>query len=242
MSSLPIILIIFINKCEMSEPRSYRVLSFDCGNVHTGITVADIVPNETFKIVSLLLFVENKTGANTYDRDLIEFCKHNVDPFVVEVHTSNVLVVYENVWNPNGMYRNWNLIGLQKRLRKHYENDVGVRVRSLLSSQKWKLGGSGKSSTRKHKSVEYCMELLEDVDDSIRNAFNSIQRQHDISDSVLAARYMMDHPQIFDVGTRTKTTRDKNTKKRSASKSKTSNHKKRSRSDDIQNDDVIDLT
>lgn len=172
-------------------PTSYRVICFDCGNVYTGITVADIVPTESFKVIHLSLHVK----ANERDT-LVQYCKDHIDAFLSSDRPN--VVVYENMWTPKGGYRNWALMRVQKQLRTHYE-DLGAIVKTMLASQKWKLGGYNKKKkndmkSRKDKSVEYCMELLAD-DEGLKTAFTSFQRQHDMSDSLLAARYLMDHPE-----------------------------------------------
>lgn len=177
-----------------------RVVVFDCGNKHTGIVVADVVFQTSFELVYMNMYF-SEDMKNT----LIQYCKDNVDKYIEEA--SSTMVIYENVFSSRG-YPNWSLINIQKKVRKHYE-DMNIMVRSLLPSQKWKIGGTLKN--RKEKAVEYAEELLSDLDtdiDWLEQFRNIAERRHDMADALLTARYIMDN----DV--RKKSTRSHGTKRK----------------------------
>lgn len=198
-----------------------RILVFDCGNKHTAIVVADVVCQTSFELIYMDLYVSDNMKGK-----LINFCKDNIDKYIDD--TEKCLVIYENVFSSRG-YPNWTLISIQKMVRKHYE-DMGVMVRTLLPSQKWKLGGTVKN--RKEKAVEYAEELLNSLDnDEWLTTFKNIEnRRHDVADALLAARYVMDN----DVRKKNKTLKKK-------SKESKGNGVKKTKRKKALNKNVIDL-
>ena len=154
----------------------FRIISFDCGNHHTGVGVADIIPGREFKLIHVNLHVDHtKNMVNS----LIAFIKMSIENFVTH---QNCIVVYERL-----LYKNYNLMRIQNKLRDYFKS-ISVKTMTLTPKQKsGKIGGKGKE--RKEKAVAIATDLL------MQSDLSGFERIHDIADAVLSAHYLYEHPE-----------------------------------------------
>ena len=160
-----------------------RIVSCDVGHHYTGVVVVDVRPGRTFEIVHLEACVDTSVDKE----GLMAYLEKYIDPFVIEQKT---IVVLENVY----MYRNWTVQRINKKIRAHFQ-DMGVEYKYLLPSQK--SYGTNISSGKKN-SVAAATRLLTDIGVThLVEKFESIERNHDIADALLMARYMYEHPEVL---------------------------------------------
>ena len=182
-----------------------RIAVFDCGNSHTGMVVAYLVLGDHVSFNILLMDLLVKEGKKNMKNALKEYCVEHIDPLLNGNEDDfKPAVIYENIFNPRRGYPNWALNNIQKELRNHYESK-GIFVRTLVSSQKWCLGGYAKKD-RKEKSIQFGYKLLEMLDNGSTwvAKLDSFDRKHDITDALLAARYVMDKPEVVNTGKKRK--------------------------------------
>ncbi len=158
-----------------------RVLAIDLGNHYTGVAIVDMRPPSFFEIVHVECIVDtSKTKDNVLDR-----LEEVIDPLIKV--PLRVVVVYENnVFGGD----NWDLMRLQKRVRKHYE-EMGLFVKALLPSQKVSMLVGLNNRERKIRAVKMARRLLQEVG-AFEQTFDQMERNHDVADALLMARYVFE--------------------------------------------------
>lgn len=168
-----------------------RIVSFDVGLQNTGCVIVDTnSKNNIFEIVSLDLV----SSPDNMHCDLFDYIKAYVEPMIdplLQTAKTQVLIIYENV-HTRKLYPNWKLIRLQKDIRSYFSNR-NIRIKAIQPSQKAKIGGqeTRDRKTRKQCSVKEAQKLISECGCfDILDKFNAYNRNHDIADALLAARYM----------------------------------------------------
>lgn len=151
----------------------HRIISIDAGNKISGIVVAD-VSVDTLDIILL----------NVVNDNIIEYLKNTVLPQIKD--TDNPMLIYENAI----FYRNWDLIRINKRLRKVCETHCkNFSVIALLPSQKVGL----KTGNRKEASIESAIRFISEHQSSYLEQFKSFERKHDVADALAMLRYVKEN-------------------------------------------------
>ncbi len=158
-------------------------ISIDIGNKVTGYVVYKQSLSSSMKIDVIDLGVYDVDDSNG-NKDITSFISNLVDKYNISY------CIYENTF----MYKNWNLLRLQKRLSSFCKGK-NIRTRSLLPSQKY--GHSNeRRRKRKNTSVNHAHDILKHPDKNsiIYEKFINTKRNHDIADALMMAIYDANHP------------------------------------------------
>lgn len=166
-----------------------RVISFDCGNKNTGCVMADIDKKRNHFEIILIKYikVDNKSRMTHV---LFEYINDIIIPMIQNYKNDKIYIVYENV-HTRQLYPNWDLIRLQKEMRKHFKKLVpNVFIKALRPSQKAIIGGT-KRKDRKELAVQVAREFICDHGSMhMLDVFDGLKRKHDVADALLAVAYL----------------------------------------------------
>lgn len=157
-----------------------RMVSYDVGKTCTGVVIADVHNATELTIIDMYVLQGQAKEMRTL---LVEHAK---DVILNQIQNHNALVIYENIYTPKRFYANYEVIRLNKMLRKFYE-DKGVPIKSLLPSQKVSMIPGARSKDRKKRSEDYALRCL---NGEMKAKFQSFNRRHDVADALLGILYM----------------------------------------------------
>jgi hypothetical protein len=166
-----------------------RVAAVDCGNINSGIIVADIKGNELTRIVLMDLHVNETKNEGA----LLAHLEAHVIPLLLE--SPNSVFVYENLFTSR-LQNNWKLLRIQKAMRTALKTKYKqIEIKCLMPSQKYKVGGAtkekgGKTIDRKNLSYNHARQFIETHAPTWLTKFDSYERAHDVSDALLSILYI----------------------------------------------------
>ena len=152
-----------------------RIISFDCGNTHTGIVIIDVT-RDSFNICHMHCHEDN---SNHMASSLIDYVTEHIYPKIDGYKKKDILMIYERL-----IYPNWTLQNIQRNLVLHFKNTLKIKTRSLYPSQKPK--GCTCAINRKKQCVE---TIKKQLSSHWLTIFDSYERNHDIADAIMMAKY-----------------------------------------------------
>ena len=155
-----------------------RIIAIDLGNKFSGYVIADIFPSKEYEIVHFDVIKDTSKNHNVIMSKIIG----DISPLVRCMPEKSVVLLEKLNWYPN-----WNLIRLNKCVRKYFTSELGITCLSQSPRQKTKIPERNHKE-RKRTAIKVAKDLLPHC---LLDKFKKLERQHDVADAFLSIKYFM---------------------------------------------------